>query len=167
MTTTNRFENWRIRLLGALALMLITLGLVQAQGGGYPGYPLLVLDFNCGTNPCDSCPSRCYTYYAGKPIAQGGCKTPMGYPDSACMSYTCKGEGIGNCTSSGPPTYADCGSPSCWQDPEAVNGVGTICANNCSSLDCAGNPRKICRTIQKPGCVTVISNGCAMCSCEQ
>ena len=161
MTTTNRFENWRIRLLGALALMLITMGLVQA-----------VDPRNGMGTPCATCPARCYSYSISHFKTDGGCKNPNGSIDWSCMTTNCM-TNAGWCAgciaeTTGPGT--DCGSRNCWFEDLDVQG-GNLCSNGCYGAVCQRyiwqtQAEKTCGQVQRFCQVGSTSLACSQCGCQ-
>jgi len=163
MTTTNRFENWRIRLLGALALMLITLGLVQATS-----------PTNGSGLPCSVCTTRCYAYLSGILKANGGCKLPNGMPDTQCLSEKCttSGEYCSGCFANLPGTYIDCGHENCAAFGIIVGNGGNVCDNACYGLQCSASgwftAAKTCGQVQIINCEVEANSsiGCSKCGCK-
>lgn len=152
----SRTNRWTIRAFGAVLLFLLTLatsGVVQAITGA-------------GT-PCNSCGARCYQYYAGIPIAQGGCKLPSGMPDTACL-------GDGRCSQNPgawcegcintAESYVDCESENCWFENINDHG-GNLCSNGCYGAGCASGSRT-CGQVQQQCGPENSSVACSKCGCQ-
>ena len=160
---TTRFENRRVRMLGAAALLLITMGLVQASN----------TRSGAGT-PCGTCTARCFSYSIGHFSTQGGCKEPNGSVDWNCMTTDCM-TGTGWCTScitELPGVYIDCGHPNCaFGDIIALNG-GNICDNACFGAQCSAagwfTSAKSCCQVQIIDCEPEQNSsiGCSQCGCR-